>query len=90
MKTDLQKKFEEQTPTITGLSRLKYLQTFVTWLHLQVERANMDNSIPYQLCPKCSGDGDLSRYNSPALSYGAVVCDVCNGDKIIPQFKPKP
>ena len=37
-RTELQKKFEEQTPTIKGVGRVKYLQTFVSWLHLQVER----------------------------------------------------
>ena len=38
MKTELQKRFEEQTPTIRGRSTIEYLQTFVTWLHLQVEK----------------------------------------------------
>ena len=37
-KTELQKEFEEQTPTIKGVSRIEYLQTFVSWLHLQVEK----------------------------------------------------
>jgi hypothetical protein len=37
-RTELQKKFEEQTPTIKGVGRIEYLQTFVSWLHLQVER----------------------------------------------------
>ena len=37
MKTELQKRFEEQTPTIRGRSTIEYLQTFVTWLHLQVD-----------------------------------------------------
>ena len=38
-KTELQKEFEAQTPTIKGVGRIEYLQTFVTWLHLQVEKA---------------------------------------------------
>lgn len=42
---------------------------------------------PYQLCPKCNGDGDLARYNSPALHSGTPICDVCNGGKIIPMHK---
>ncbi len=37
-RTELQKKFEEQTPTIKGVGRVEYLQTFVSWLHFQVER----------------------------------------------------
>lgn len=37
-RTELQKKFEEQTPTIKDVGRIEYLQTFIAWLHLQVER----------------------------------------------------
>ena len=37
-KTDLQKQFEEQTPTIKDTPPIEYLQTFVTWLHLQIEK----------------------------------------------------
>lgn len=37
-RTELQKKFEEQTPTIRGVRPIEYLQTFVSWLHLQVEK----------------------------------------------------
>lgn len=37
-KTELQKKFEDQTPTIKGVTQIEYIQTFVTWLHLQLER----------------------------------------------------
>lgn len=43
MKTELQKKFEKQTPTIKGVGRIEYLQTFVSWLHLQIE-----NSVNYK------------------------------------------
>ena len=44
--------------------------------------------IPYQLCPKCNGDGNLLRYNTPAMisTYSNVMCDVCNGDKIIKMY----
>lgn len=46
----------------------------------------VSRSVPYQLCPKCGGDGDLLRYNSPALMARNVrpICDVCDGKKIIP------
>jgi len=38
----------------------------------------------WQLCPKCNGDGNLARYNSPNLSTSThPICDVCNGAKII-------
>jgi len=38
-RTELQKEFEAQTPTIKGVCKIEYLQTFVSWLHLQVDRA---------------------------------------------------
>lgn len=38
MKTELQKQFEKQTPTIKGITGTEYLQTFISWLHLQVEK----------------------------------------------------
>lgn len=47
--------------------------------------AGVINWVPYQTCPKCGGDGDLSRYNSPALmGMDVPICDVCDGNKIIP------
>lgn len=43
------------------------------------------NCVPYQTCPKCGGDGNLLRYNSPALlGMNVPICDVCDGKKIIP------
>lgn len=49
--------------------------------------------IPYQLCPKCNGQGTVSK---PPYIAGDVYewsssscqfqCDVCNGQKIIPMF----
>ena len=38
--------------------------------------------VPYQLCPKCHGEGNLYRYTGPAHTDAA--CDVCKGEKIIP------
>lgn len=44
--------------------------------------------VPYQLCPKCNGDGIVlvnKWYGSPtSISSGVHTCDVCNGNKIIP------
>ena len=47
--------------------------------------------IPYQICPKCKGQGivakpphipgDVGVWSSSELFY---TCDVCNGEKIIP------
>lgn len=43
------------------------------------------NRVPFQVCPKCGGDGNLLRYNSPALmGMTTPICDVCDGKKIIP------
>jgi len=46
------------------------------------------SAVPYQLCPKCNGEGMLfvqnrSDYTTSVIS-GSQVCDVCNGNKIIP------
>ena len=50
-------------------------------------------AVPYQLCPKCNGQGQVSK---PPYIAGDVLewsssscifpCDVCNGNKIIPMF----
>lgn len=47
----------------------------------------------YQLCPKCFGDGNLLRYNSPNYYSETPVCDVCKGEKLIQRpalIKTKP
>lgn len=47
--------------------------------------------VPYQLCPKCQGQGIVSRPSGipvDVLSWvdsGPYACDVCNGVKIITQ-----
>lgn len=48
--------------------------------------------VPYQICPKCHGQGivsippyvsgDILQWSSTTLTN--FVCNVCNGDKIIP------
>ena len=50
-------------------------------------------AVPYQLCPKCNGQGQVSK---PPYIAGDVhqwsnsscvfPCDVCNGSKIIQMF----
>jgi DnaJ-class molecular chaperone len=61
-----------------------------------------DGYVPFQLCPKCNGQGTVfkpSWYNT-TTSTGPYPCDVCNGAKIIPmalveigpripEYKPK-
>lgn len=53
---------------------------------------NID-AIPYQKCPKCDGQGMLSKppyiagdVHQWSASECAFTCDVCNGSKIIPMF----
>lgn len=62
--------------------------TFVTKLSYEELKEYLEREIidkVYQLCPKCLGDGNLLRYNSPAFmsTNVATICDVCNGNKII-------
>lgn len=42
MKTNLQKTFEEQTPTIKNTNGLEYLQTYCAWLETQIEKQNTE------------------------------------------------
>jgi len=44
-KTDLQIEFESQTPTINNASGITYLQTFLSWLHFQLEKERKKNPI---------------------------------------------
>jgi len=53
-------------------------------------------AIPYQKCPKCDGQGcvskpphvagDVYQWTSTATSF---ICDVCAGSKVILMFKPQ-
>lgn len=46
--------------------------------------------VPYQLCPKCKGEGDLPTFSDPfghttnSISSQRKPCDVCFGNKVIP------
>jgi len=49
------------------------------------------NYVPYQLCPKCNGQGIVSKppyiagdVEQWTTSETSFVCDVCNGQRIIP------
>jgi hypothetical protein len=49
--------------------------------------------VPYQLCPKCNGQGTISKppyisgdVNQWSSSSSQFQCDVCQGQKIIPMF----
>jgi len=49
---------------------------------------NIATAVPYQLCPKCQGTGEVyvqNWYGSPtSISSGAQICNICGGRGIIP------
>ena len=49
---------------------------------------NIATAVPYQLCPKCQGTGEVyvqNWYGSPiSISAGAQICNICGGRGIIP------
>lgn len=71
--------------------------------NLKEERDKIDTllsqsslAVPYQLCPKCNGQGTVSKppyvpgdVNSWTSSEACYQCDVCHGGKIIPMSKPE-
>ncbi len=86
-------------PTIDGILEGKQLERgfFVKFcLAVDSELANLAKqkpAIPYQCCPKCNGQGTVSKplyvpgdINSWDSSVSNFVCNVCNGTKIIPMF----
>lgn len=44
--------------------------------------------VPFQLCPKCNGEGSIRNYTYDTTS-GLLVnqCDLCYGAKVIPMAK---
>jgi len=46
---------------------------------------SQEEYIPYQLCPKCNGEGQCDNIGTSSSMYR--VCPVCNGSKIIPMCK---
>ena len=46
--------------------------------------------IPYQLCPKCNGNGKIlinNWYGSPtSISSGFETCNLCHGAMVIPMY----
>jgi len=62
-----------------------------TGAKVSLPSGNPTQYIPYQLCPKCQGQGivgkppyindDQTTWSSTSVSF---TCDVCNGTKIIP------
>jgi len=49
----------------------------------------------WQLCPKCQGHGSYFPYHSgywpqTTISTAPVICDLCNGAKVISSITGKP
>jgi DnaJ-class molecular chaperone len=46
------------------------------------------STVPYQLCPKCGGDGIVMVQNwdgsITSISSGLQTCNLCGGEMIIP------
>jgi len=53
-----------------------------------------ESFVPYQICPKCNGQGivskppwiaeDVNQWTSDSAAY---QCDLCGGTKVIPMYK---
>lgn len=51
---------------------------------LQTKTNNkMSNFIPYQLCPKCNGDGKIPNIMGTSAF---ITCNLCNGAMVIPMY----
>lgn len=63
----------------------------------QIAEPIKQSYIPYQLCPKCNGQGIVSKppyiagdVHHWSGSVSSFTCELCNGSKIIPMFIPAP
>lgn len=45
---------------------------------------NAVGHVPYQLCPKCAGRGNVPTYYGSTSAPMAMTCPVCAGEMIIP------
>ena len=83
--------FEDFLHGIDG-KRCSYARKLIREMSVEIQIKAV-NTTPYQLCPKCNGQGQVSKppyiagdvhaWSSTSLMF---VCDVCNGKKIIPMF----
>lgn len=52
---------------------------------MKSEKVKIMKCVPFQLCPKCNGNGVITNYNLNTTSYLTTnVCDLCNGSMVIP------
>lgn len=68
---------------------------FPYWTHAQymelirvVREKPSTDYVPFQLCPKCNGEGDIEMSGYSTI-IARVTCDVCSGRKIIPMHPIK-
>ena len=74
---------EADTPEV-GIEKLCNMLCNIFKSEMEPAEIVNTEAVGWQLCPKCNGDGNLYRYNSPALICStSAVCDICNGRKII-------
>lgn len=74
-----------------------YVYSHKQVINAMQEYANQEKQgcdfVPYQLCPKCNGQGsvskpgwvpgDVNQWTNSAVTH---LCDICNGAKIIPMY----
>ena len=86
---ELRKQFQQEN------SRDDLFTVFhVKWLEQKlIDQQSKEEArvVPYQTCPKCNGQGSVSKppyvpgdvhqWSSTSINF---ICDVCNGAKIIP------
>jgi hypothetical protein len=60
----------------------------------QKQTVNIVQYVPYQLCPKCNGEGEVLKNvlcGSPtSISSGFETCNLCHGKMVIPMCIVKP
>lgn len=82
----------------SGANELRVYEMVVNFIEgLRPIEINQNKITTYELqkCPKCDGQGSVSKppyvpgdvhqWSSTSATH---ICDVCNGQKIIPQFIP--
>lgn len=88
----------EESLSVTSASYWKYAKDIEEPVGIVKENRVMKTkvevvrAIPYQLCPKCNGTGQmwLGMWDGQSQSFptsGMGICDVCSGNKIIPMYQ---
>lgn len=78
-----------------GSYNTRYSHTFVKYEEsTEVSSKQILNAIPYQMCPKCGGTGNITIFPSYNDAFDGTkekieICDICKGEKMIPMYIPK-